>query len=80
MSIITGAKFDLTIARVRPRRRGWGPTALSLWDRLCSAVAQWQHNRRSREELAHLTLRELRDIGITPGERDRECNRPFWMG
>jgi uncharacterized protein YjiS (DUF1127 family) len=79
MSIITGAKFDLTVVRVRPRRR-WGPTAFSLWNRLCGAVARWQRERRSRDELAHLTLRELRDIGITPGERDRECNRPFWMG
>jgi uncharacterized protein YjiS (DUF1127 family) len=79
MSIVTGAKFDLTITRPRRRRRRWTPLALSLWDRLCSVIEAWRLDRRSRDELAHMTLRELRDIGITPVERDRECNRPFWM-
>jgi uncharacterized protein YjiS (DUF1127 family) len=79
MSIVTGAKFDLTVARARPRRRQPISGRL-LWGRLFDTVAAWRRDSRSRGELARMTMRELRDIGITPAERERECHRPFWMG
>jgi len=38
----------------------------------------WQRRVRARQELAGLDARALRDIGVTPGDADRECAKPFW--
>jgi uncharacterized protein YjiS (DUF1127 family) len=46
--------------------------------RLYSCLAEWYRRRRSRDELARFSPRMLRDIGITPADRERECIKPFW--
>ncbi|HTQ32781.1 MAG TPA: DUF1127 domain-containing protein [Stellaceae bacterium] len=38
----------------------------------------WARRVRERRELAGLDHRMLRDIGATPGDMTRECNKPFW--
>ena len=45
---------------------------------LYSCVAEWYRRSRSRAELARFSPRMLRDIGITPGDLERECDKPFW--
>ena len=60
-----------------PRRRGnlagWLSDVLAL-------VRIWHRRARERDQLAHLDLRMLRDIGVTPSEAARECDKPFWRG
>jgi uncharacterized protein YjiS (DUF1127 family) len=41
-------------------------------------IQLWQHNRRSRRHLSELSDHQLRDIGISPGERQHELDKPFW--
>lgn len=56
-----------------------------LWHRLAQAlraamtlVRLWHERARQRAHLAALDARMLRDIGITPSEVARECEKPFW--
>lgn len=46
--------------------------------RAMPTLAEWRRRARSRAELALLSSRELRDIGLSPGERLQECRKAFW--
>lgn len=39
----------------------------------------WKSRSRMRSELRKLDLRELRDMGLSTFDRDRECNKQFWQ-
>jgi len=39
---------------------------------------EWQRRAHGRAELAALSDRELRDIGVTRYEARREIGKPFW--
>lgn len=41
-------------------------------------VALWRARASERQALAVMTDRELRDIGISPGEAIAEARKPFW--
>jgi uncharacterized protein YjiS (DUF1127 family) len=41
-------------------------------------IAEWLHRIESRRDLAGLTDRELRDIGITRVDALGEAEKPFW--
>jgi uncharacterized protein YjiS (DUF1127 family) len=41
-------------------------------------LTQWLQRSHSRRELANLTERDLRDIGISRSEAEAEANKPFW--
>lgn len=41
-------------------------------------AATWLQRRRSRQALAELDGRLLRDIGLSPSEAIAECAMPFW--
>jgi uncharacterized protein YjiS (DUF1127 family) len=43
-----------------------------------SAVRLWRRRARERAELARFSARELRDIGISDADAQREINKPFW--
>jgi uncharacterized protein YjiS (DUF1127 family) len=45
---------------------------------LRSLIAEWLHRIESRRDLAALTDRELRDIGITRVDALGEAEKPFW--
>ena len=45
---------------------------------LLAGFAAWRRRWRSRAELAGFGERDLRDIGISPAEAQRECAKPFW--
>ncbi len=41
-------------------------------------VALWRARAEERQTLAVMTDRELRDIGLSPGEAIAEARKPFW--
>jgi len=45
-----------------------------LFDRVCAA---WRR-LRSRQRIATLDARMLKDIGISYAEAEAEANKPFW--
>ena len=51
---------------------------LELFAALRELVAEWRRRAGGRVELTHLSDHELRDIGVTRAEVDRECTKPFW--
>jgi len=47
--------------------------------RLADHVLLWLERGRQRRELATLTERELRDIGLSRLDVARETAKPFWL-
>lgn len=43
-----------------------------------AAVAEWQKRARARAELAQLTERDARDMGLTAAQVEFEASKPFW--
>lgn len=69
------------VAFERVMRGGWPPRRRAPTDLFRSALAllrQWRERARQRGQLARLDARMLRDIGVTPSEAERECDKPFW--
>jgi uncharacterized protein YjiS (DUF1127 family) len=55
------------------------PHRLLAWLQMAFVVlVRWRERARQRNQLAQLDSRMLRDIGITPSEAARECDKPFW--
>lgn len=52
--------------------------SLELLKSIVGLIQQWRHNRRSRQHLAELSDYQLKDIGISPSERQHELDKPFW--
>ncbi|MBV8614620.1 MAG: DUF1127 domain-containing protein [Acetobacteraceae bacterium] len=50
------------------------PVRVSVWRK---AQEAWRRHR-SRQALAQLDARLLRDIGVTFAEAENEVNKPFW--
>jgi uncharacterized protein YjiS (DUF1127 family) len=50
------------------------PIALALFDRLLGMLAV----SRQRRQLAQLSDAQLKDIGITRADAEREASQPFW--
>jgi uncharacterized protein YjiS (DUF1127 family) len=55
---------------VAPQRR--------LFDELSALIKEWRRRARGRRELAALSDRCLRDIGVTRYDVAREVRKPFW--
>ena len=56
-------------------------TKSQLWSvvpRLGARLRQWQRRSRERDELARLSERELRDLGLSRGTVYDELRKPFW--
>jgi uncharacterized protein YjiS (DUF1127 family) len=63
------------------RRRARTPTFFRLRLLLAALqhlLAEWRRRAKSRATLVQLSDRELRDIGITHAEVEREATKPFW--
>jgi uncharacterized protein YjiS (DUF1127 family) len=52
--------------------------SLEFLKSIVGLIQQWRHNRRSRQHLAELSDYQLKDIGISPSERQHELDKPFW--
>ena len=44
-----------------------------------SVQLAWQHNYRSRKQLAEMSEHQLKDIGFTRCEQRYEAQKPFWQ-
>lgn len=51
---------------------------LPLHRRLLAKLGLWRERARTREALAEVDARSLRDAGIAPVQADFEANQPFW--
>lgn len=56
------------------------PTTVRWFVWLSAECAAWPRRWRSRAELAQFGERDLRDIGVTSADAERECGKPLWRG
>jgi uncharacterized protein YjiS (DUF1127 family) len=50
----------------------------SILSRVPGTLALWRKRARERAELATLSARDARDLGIDPGTVNYEASKPFW--
>ena len=51
----------------------------SIIQQLMATITLWRQRSRQRQQLANLSTQQLRDIGISADQADREASKPFWM-
>jgi len=68
--------MSTTTQIIQTKRISRNPTA--RWIRLKRAIAEWRIRARSRHELANLSDRQLRDIGLSRYSANFESSKPFW--
>jgi uncharacterized protein YjiS (DUF1127 family) len=56
------------------------PTAGLFQGAVARIIRRWRNRIREREAFANLDYRDLRDIGISRWEIERELAKPFWRG
>jgi len=44
-----------------------------------AVIGEWRKRARARAELAHLSERDARDIGLTAAQVEFEASKPFWQ-
>jgi uncharacterized protein YjiS (DUF1127 family) len=70
--------FPASLAFVRRQWPGPKSSTIPDSDRLPrSRTSAWQR-WRTRQQLARLDARQLKDIGLTPAQVRREIHQPFW--
>lgn len=69
--------FMNSSARTSPAKQSGRGTPIRIGAILALAWT-WAERRRSRRDLRSLDERLLRDIGLSPGEAQREGAMPFW--
>jgi uncharacterized protein YjiS (DUF1127 family) len=52
--------------------------ACAILARALATVLSWRRRARDRAELAQLTARDARDLGLDPGVISFEASKPFW--
>ncbi|MBX3497964.1 MAG: DUF1127 domain-containing protein [Alphaproteobacteria bacterium] len=50
----------------------------SILSRVPGTLALWRKRARERAEIAQLSARDARDLGIDPGLLAYEASKPFW--
>jgi uncharacterized protein YjiS (DUF1127 family) len=59
-------------------RHAYVPPRTRWFQSFRALLKEWRRRARSRDELAALCDRCLRDIGVTRFDAYREINKPFW--
>lgn len=59
-------------------RAGTLPLASQVAVRLAYLIAVWTTRHRTRRALRHLSVEQLRDIGLDRGTADLEMTKRFW--
>ena len=49
-------------------------------DRIAAIFGVWRSRIRDRQAFSSLDYRDLRDLGLSRWEVDREVTKPFWRG
>ncbi len=70
------AILDMLTGRAVSRASRQQVASVSVWTAAWNWYKRWDAFHRSREELRHLTDRDLRDIGITRAEANAELRKP----
>ncbi len=68
---------DITHDRPRSSRNP-GQHALAAIERIFAFIRMWRERLRARRQLAAMSERELRDIGICRSDIESEIGKPFW--
>lgn len=71
---LAGAGWVSTFPRMHRARNATLKALIALFDRL----AKWQLLARQRRELQKMSDRELKDIGLSRADVEREVAKPFW--
>ena len=50
----------------------------SILSRVPGTLALWRKRARERAEIAQLSARDARDLGLDPGVLNYEASKPFW--
>jgi uncharacterized protein YjiS (DUF1127 family) len=50
----------------------------SILSRVPGTLALWRKRARERAEIAQLSARDARDLGLDPGVLAYEASKPFW--
>lgn len=58
---------------------GFAPRRKTAVRRLIDCLLRWQERAVQRYRLAEMSDRQLRDLGLTRGQVDRESRKPFWQ-
>lgn len=53
-------------------------TAATTWLSAIDTIARWLRRSRGRAELARLSERQRRDVGLDDAAIEREIRKPFW--
>jgi uncharacterized protein YjiS (DUF1127 family) len=76
MSFVTPDVLTLYQAHSRPSSHR--PSGTTGW--FSRLIQMWRARIRERHALAKLDHRDLRDIGLSRWEIERELAKPFWRG
>lgn len=52
---------------------------MRIGHRFRHTIALWRARAEERKALAEMDHRDLRDIGLSPGEAFAEAGKPFWI-
>jgi uncharacterized protein YjiS (DUF1127 family) len=63
---------DITLGRINT-----GSSAAPI-EGLLVRLRRWRRRIRERAQLARLSARELRDLGVSPAQAAYEAGKPFW--
>jgi uncharacterized protein YjiS (DUF1127 family) len=62
-----------------PRRADERPAQTQrLWSSARELVASWLQRSRDRQDLAHMSEWQRRDLGLSLADIERETDKPFW--
>lgn len=70
----TQPNVTMPLAGLRRRER----SLTTLYVRIFQTAMEWQRRASERAHLRELETCFLDDVGITPEQRDREVEKPFW--
>ena len=65
-------RADTGFGKIRRNRK------MSVLGTVWSILIRWNRHSRMRRELLMMDAHQLRDIGITPQQAQKEANKSFW--
>jgi uncharacterized protein YjiS (DUF1127 family) len=71
--------FDPAVSPMNPGNSISRCYRLPRWSQVKRHIAEWRIRACSRNELAILSDRTLRDIGLSRSDAMFEASKPFWM-
>jgi uncharacterized protein YjiS (DUF1127 family) len=54
------------------------PHVPGVWQAIAETFGTWRARMRERNQLVLLSVRDIRDLGLTEQQVAYEANKPFW--